>query len=1072
MKIVRMNTSSFWKGEAGVKGLVEDQGETYEVNIYLGGDRVRDYSCSCSKGNSYKGMCAHGEALFAYYKEQKEAAAKPAIHTSSQVHAMIREYTNREVADILAEEVDARVRLEPVLILDSRDIRLEFKAGITRLYAIRDLGAFREAVEHGTYVDYGKDLAFHHQTSAFTADSRELLSLLMGTAENQKAVRSLSLSRMNRDRFFSIVAGRELEVQLPGGVRGRMVMEDTDPVMAIKVEKTGRDGLKVTLLGLAPVNGGGQPERMCICFRGERFIYGAAGHRMYRCSEACTRVAGTFLEQMWADREGTVLVGQRDIPLFYQRVIRHILPYSRLTLEEVDFKDYEPEPLKVSFRFDAGEDGALLMEPSLAYGMYVFHPLEDENLPRTICRDVPGEFRVSQLIHKYFKYRDPDGRRVVIRNDEDEIYRLLTEGMDQFRAMGQVYISESLRQWKVLAPPKVSVGAAAVPGWLELDIDMGDLSSQDLTRILAAYSQKKKYYRLKNGQFLGLEEGGLTVISRLASELGVSKKELQSGRARLPAYRAFYLDCLLKESAGVTYCRDQMLKAMVRAVKSVEDSDYAVPEGFKNVLREYQRVGYVWLKTLDSYGFGGILADDMGLGKTIQIIALLEDAYGRGGDACRRGEDARCPGGDGESVEKAPSLIVCPASLVYNWEHEINRFAPDLKVLSVVGSSGEREELLAQIRANPGGCPILVTSYDLLRRDIACYREIHFRYQVIDEAQYIKNASTQSAKAVKSLDVQTRFALTGTPVENRLGELWSIFDYLMPGFLFGSQYFKKEYEIPIAKDGNQEALGRLKRMIGPFMLRRVKQDVLRELPDKLEEVVYSSFEPEQKKLYTANAAVFKEKLNSGGFGQAGDGRFQILAELMRLRQICCDPRLCYENYKGGSAKLETCMALVRQGVSGGHKILLFSQFTTMLDIIRGRLEKEGIRSHLLTGATSKEERIRLAGDFGKDDVPLFLISLKAGGTGLNLTAADIVIHYDPWWNVAAQNQATDRTHRIGQDKQVTVYQLLTRNTIEENILKLQEAKSHLADAVAPEGAVSFGSLTRDDILNIIKEEES
>ena len=238
----------------------------------------------------------------------------------------------------------------------------------------------------------------------------------------------------------------------------------------------------------------------------------------------------------------------------------------------------------------------------------------------------------------------------------------------------------------------------------------------------------------------------------------------------------------------------------------------------------------------------------------------------------------------------------------------------------------------------------------------------------------------------------------------------------------------------------------------------------------MEEVVYSNFETEQKKLYAANAAKFKEKLSTGCFGRAGEGKLQILAELMRLRQICCDPRLCYDNYRGSSAKLETCMDLVRRGVAGGHKILLFSQFTSMLDIIHTRFEKEGIKSHVLTGATSKEERIRLVGDFGKDEVPVFLISLKAGGTGLNLTAADIVIHYDPWWNVAAQNQATDRTHRIGQDKQVTVYKLITRNTIEENILKLQEAKSHLADAVVPEGTISFGSLTRDDILNIIKEE--
>ena len=332
----------------------------------------------------------------------------------------------------------------------------------------------------------------------------------------------------------------------------------------------------------------------------------------------------------------------------------------------------------------------------------------------------------------------------------------------------------------------------------------------------------------------------------------VYKRQLQSGKVRLPAYRAFYLDYLLKESTGVTYYRDQMLKAMVRSVKSVEDSDFTAPERLRGVLREYQRIGYVWLRTLDSYGFGGILADDMGLGKTIQIIALLESAYGSG--------------------EQSPSLIICPASLVYNWEHEIRRFAPDLKVLSVVGSGSEREDLLKEVGKNSQDYQVIITSYDLLRRDIGLYEGVHFRYQVIDEAQYIKNASTQSARAVKSLDVQTRFALTGTPVENRLGELWSIFDYLMPGFLFGSKFFKKEYEVPIIRDGDAAALERLKRMIGPFVLRRIKKDVLKELPDKMEEVVYSNFEPEQKKLYAANAAKFKEKLSTGCFGRAGEGK--------------------------------------------------------------------------------------------------------------------------------------------------------------------------------------------------------
>ena len=610
-------------------------------------------------------------------------------------------------------------------------------------------------------------------------------------------------------------------------------------------------------------------------------------------------------------------------------------------------------------------------------------------------------------------------------------------------------ISEELKQWKVLAPPKVSVGVSVNKGWLNLTVDTGGLSDQELAKILAAYSQKKKYYRLKSGEFLQLGEGGLYTVARLAKELGISRKELQSRAVSLPAYRAMYLDSVLKEGPGVAYYRDQLMKALVRGLRSVEDSDYPVPERLQSVLREYQKTGFHWLKTLDVNGFGGILADDMGLGKTIQTIALLEDAYG------------------GEQKEQEPSLIVCPASLVYNWEHEIRKFAPDLTIRSVVGNAGEREEILREACAAPGGTSVFITSYDLLKRDVEQYGELHFRFQIIDEAQYIKNAATQSARAVKAVNAGTRFALTGTPVENRLGELWSIFDYLMPGFLFGAQHFRKEYELPIVRDQDGEALERLRRITGPFILRRVKKDVLRELPDKLETVVYSRMEEEQKNLYAAGAAKLKERLDRSEGEGLGEERFQVLADLTRLRQICCDPRLCYENYKGGSAKLETCMDLVRRGVEGEHKILLFSQFTSMLELIESRLNQEGIASYKLTGATSKEERMRLVGEFASDATPVFLISLKAGGTGLNLTAADIVIHYDPWWNVAAQNQATDRSHRIGQDKQVTVFKLIARNTVEENILTLQESKSRLSDQVITGDGGSFGGLTREDILRIL-----
>ena len=572
------------------------------------------------------------------------------------------------------------------------------------------------------------------------------------------------------------------------------------------------------------------------------------------------------------------------------------------------------------------------------------------------------------------------------------------------------------------------------------------ISREELSAILVEYDAGKKFYRMKNGDFLALGDDGLLTVSRLARSLGVEKELAGPAPIRIPMYRAMFLDGMLKEDRSVSFYRDQLFKAVVRGMKDVEDSEFEIPEPFAAVLRGYQKTGYRWLKSLDAYGFGGILADEMGLGKTIQIIALLLDEKRQGGGR---------------------TLIVCPASLVYNWENEIARFAPELSVTAAAGSQGEREQLFERLSAEKdGGTDVVITSYDLLKRDLAFYRSMDFRYQIIDEAQYIKNAATQASRAVKSVSARTRFALTGTPMENHLGELWSIFDFLMPGFLFTYQKFKKTFETPIVRDGSREALERLHRMIGPFLLRRLKRDVLKELPSKMETVLYSRMEGEQKRIYTASAAALKERLLAGEL-ETGEDRMQILAELLRLRQICCDPSLCFPRYKGGSAKLETCMELLENGTRAGHKILLFSQFTSMLDVIAGRLSKEKIRFYMLTGATPKGRRMQMVSDFHKDDVMVFLISLKAGGTGLNLTAADVVIHYDPWWNAAAQDQATDRAHRMGQENQVTVFRLVTSHTVEENILKLQERKRDLADSVVTEGTGSFAGLTREDLLAML-----
>ena len=1073
MKIIKMSVDTFWKGEVRVQGQIEDETKVYQTRIFIKGSQIYDYSCSCAEGNSFRGPCVHAKALQEAFARQQKAEHTPPVSTSPEIRMMIREYTNREVARILGEEEREPVYLHPYLQIRRGEVLLEARIGREKRYIVKNLLEFAQAVHSGKRVEYGKGMAFEHVPSAFAPESRPFLDLLLEEADAYirhyeemrghaglplPVMRALTLGSAARDRLFDLLEGKEVQTEDEKGAERVCRVERKDPRFPVEVEARG-DGLAVTV-----------PSALT-SFRGEQRLYVADGLHLFGCSELYTETMGVFLEQMeQGGREcrsrkekRELLVGSRDIPLFYARVLEGMEALGILQSPEIDWEKYRPEALKARFEFDSDSPDELRLRPTLSYGDFTFSPLADEHVPREICRDVPAEFYISRLITRYFSYWEDESGELVIRGDEEALYQVLSEGMPQFQEVGEVWLSESVRHLRVLPPPEVSMGVSLGGGWLDLKIETAGIDPAELLQVLSEYRQKKKYYRMKNGEFLQLSGGGLQALDSLTADLGLTKSEFQAGEAKIPAYRAFYLDSLSGDGRMKLFQRDEAYGMMVRDLKTAQSVSYAVPAVLEKTLREYQKIGYTWMRTLARYHFGGILADDMGLGKTLQVIALLTAFY-------QEKTEQKAAGNEGSGSElPLPSLIVCPASLVYNWGQEFARFSPGIRVLLIAGTAKERQEQLEeQMRMEASeGAQVIITSYDLLKRDRAAYLRRTFEYEIIDEAQVIKNAKTQGAKAVKEISANARFALTGTPVENRLSELWSIFDFLMPGFLYSYRKFRERYELPIVKNQDPEALTALRRMTGPFVLRRLKKDVLRELPGKEERIVYSAASGRQQKLYTASALKLKEALAGGAW--SGNGKLEVLSQLMRLRQICCDPALCFEDYTGESAKLETCVSLIASASAAGHKILLFSQFASMLERIQERLLQEGISSHLLVGATPKEERSRMVQAFASDEVPVFLISLKAGGTGLNLTAADIVIHYDPWWNVAAQNQATDRAYRIGQEKPVTVYKLILKDTIEENLLKLQNAKLALAAQVVSEGMVSLGDLSQNELMELFEQ---
>ncbi|MCD7954638.1 MAG: SNF2 helicase associated domain-containing protein [Lachnospiraceae bacterium] len=819
-------------------------------------------------------------------------------------------------------------------------------------------------------------------------------------------------------------------------------------------------------------------------------------------------------------------VGRNRMSEFYYQVLPALQDVVQIIETDPDrIHAFLPPNVTYVFYLDA-QDGDVMCSPVSCYEEKECSLLdvieEDRNEPIERYRDISAEQEVLYQIAPWFPQADFMRRELRCGGDEDLIYQVMTDGVEKMMTLGEVRCTNRFRTRRRIRQVKVSVGVSVSSGLLDLDITTDDVPQDELLEILNSYRIKKNYYRLKDGSYVNLDDHSLELLVELMDSMHLKPKEFVKGRMHLPLYRTLYLNKMLEENDSVYSDRDSRFREMVKEFKTINDADFDVPQSLTGIMRQYQKDGYKWLRTLETWQFGGILADDMGLGKTLQMIAVLLAAkeareasaspiqlpvdvsskHARGAKSPKRANAAGNAGSTNavstveienagavstaktentnavstsESTnvtstwksagvpETAVSLVVAPASLVFNWGEEFARFAPALRILLVTGTQEERQRKIASCREYD----VLVTSYDLLKRDIDLYEDLMFEYEVIDEAQYIKNHTTAAAKAVKVIKSRYRFALTGTPIENRLSELWSIFDYLMPGFLYAYDTFKREMETPIVKYQDEQAMKRLQKMTGPFILRRLKEDVLKDLPDKLEEVRYVRLGEEQQKLYDGQIVHMRETIASQDAAEFNKSKLVILTELMRLRQICCDPALCFDGYHGESAKADACMDLIHSAMDGGHRMLLFSQFTSMLEILKSRLDQEKIAYFVITGATPKQERLRLVKEFNSGSTPVFLISLKAGGVGLNLTGADMVIHYDPWWNVAAQNQATDRAHRIGQTKKVTVFKLIARHSIEEKILKLQQDKSDLADQIISGESSALGSMTKDELLDLL-----
>ena len=726
-------------------------------------------------------------------------------------------------------------------------------------------------------------------------------------------------------------------------------------------------------------------------------------------------------------KQASLLDALRKVPLDhsgrkilqFDSSVRDLLASTLFQFKELG-KVEAPESLKIqsfrpSFYMEREEDGSIRLDMQFQYETcLVTNRNELENLP--FASDIQLEKQIFQLALSAGFEADFRSWRQSLK--ADAVHTFFQEILPAFAVLGELKISESLQELYRVQKPQIHISSKG--SLLEIQFDFQDIDQEEINRAMKALVAKQDYYISSSDQVYYFDEQTKRIRQDL-EELGIDEMESAAFQARKSL--AYTLSHLFKDQDQVTFTDE--FRHLAHHLTHPEDFSMKSLD-IRAQLRDYQRKGIQWLQMLDHYGFGGILADDMGLGKTLQAIAFLSS----------------------QLQENSRVLILAPSGLIYNWADEFKKFAPNLDVAVVHGLKPYRETILAEKHQ------VYVTSYATFRQDSEIYQNLSFDFLFLDEAQVMKNAQTKIAKILRKFVVPSVFALSGTPIENNLGELWSIFQIVLPGLL------------PAKKDFMKLPAERVAQFIKPFVMRRKKEDVLTELPDLIEVVYKNELEDQQKAIYLAQLQQMQERL-----GQVTDAEFQrnrveILTGLMRLRQICDTPALFMEDYKGDSGKLDSLRDLLGQIAEGNHRVLIFSQFRGMLDRIEEELPQLGLTSFKITGSTPSQERQEMTKAFNQGERDVFLISLKAGGVGLNLTGADTVILVDLWWNPAVESQAIGRAHRMGQEQAVEVYRLVTRGTIEEKIQELQEQKRNLVSEVL-DGTESRGSLTLTEIQEIL-----
>lgn len=975
---------------------------TYNVEIRTRKGEIIGTHCTCPRYYS-RSMCKHIAASLINYQDDIFFINSEERTLTNSLEILKEFYTEpKKSKNNLKKCLNLTVEILPQYnpYYKTSSMLLKFKIGEDKLYSLNNkMTNFMRSYEaKNGEVEFGKNFKYNPEKHYFNEQDEKIIKFLYRLYKNNPYYnyKDLLLSDELFQDFIEILSGKEFTINPYGTIKE---ISNDNP---IKMKLT-KEGEYYYL----------KPESNKLEYLSQDYKYAIKNKTLYKIPAKVSKI----LDLMKQTKLDSLKFKESDLELFTNGILGIVKDTVELdeTTEGKITIGVKPE-IKIYLDLKGNLVICTLKltykEKEIDYFKETTDIIRDEETEQTLITDIA---------YHGFKIEN----KQIYMDDIEIIGEFLEIGIQNLAEKYEVFTSNKLKETNIIKETnirsKFSIGTDNI---LKYEFDLGNINNDEIVNVLDSLKNKKKYYKLKSGDIINLENSKeLKELEELVDDMDLKDKDLKNGTGEIPKYRAIYLDSIKQDKYHII-STNNLFDELINNFSSYKNKNIKLAKKDKEILRDYQTIGVKWLYNIYKCGFGGILADEMGLGKSIQLIYFIKEIL--------------------KEKKNAKILIIAPTSLIYNWENEFDKFGSELKFKVFAENKARRKEELKHLNETN----ILITTYGLVRQDQEEYEKMNFELIAIDEAQNIKNTNAQMTKVIKSLKGNTKIALTGTPLENSVLELWSIFDFIMPGYLASLQTFSRKYNIKDVEKEDLKSLTNLNKQIRPFILRRKKKEVVTELPDKIENSIYIELNKEQKKLYVAQLEKTKKEMDEiiaeEGFKK---GSFKILQLLGRLRQLCIDPKIIYEDYEGGSSKIEHLITLVEEIIKNGHKILLFTSYKTALDIVNREFTNAGISTYIIDGSVPSKKRMELVNKFNEDDTNVFLITLKSGGTGLNLTSADVVIHLDLWWNPQVENQATDRAHRIGQKNTVEVIKLVCKGTIEERILELQNKKKILSDAL-------------------------